>query len=90
MSEPKPTNELEYLIQGALADLVSIGTLYTVVLRTSVWILCDREWDGRTPDPELKTLVMQPAEGPQMLPLCSRKRTSGTSCTAPTASTKTR
>jgi hypothetical protein len=75
MAKPKskPSNELEYLIQGALTDLVSIGTLYTVASRTSVWILCNKEWDGRTPDQDLKTLVMQPAEGPSMLPFWTGK-----------------
>jgi hypothetical protein len=69
MSDPKPVNELEYLIQGADLDLVSIGTLYTVLLRTPVWILANKPWDGRQADPELKTLVMAPEGGPQMLPV---------------------
>lgn len=68
MTEVKPDNELEYLIQGALANLVSIGTLYTVAMRTNIWLLANKPWDGKTADPELKTLVIQPEQGAGMLP----------------------
>lgn len=63
-----PQNELEYLIEGGRRDLVSIGTLWQVMLRSEMYVLCDKEWDGRTADPSLKTLLMSPGNGqPDML-----------------------
>lgn len=59
----QPLNELEYLIDGASRDLVSIGTLWQVLLRSELYVLCDKEWDGRTADPSLKTLLMAPGKG---------------------------
>jgi len=59
----EPLNELEYLIDGASRDLVSIGTLWQVLLRSELYVLCDKEWDGRTADPSLKTLLMAPGNG---------------------------
>jgi len=59
----QPQNELEYLIDGARRELVSIGTLWQTLLRTELYVLCDREWDGRTADPSLKTLLMAPGKG---------------------------
>ena len=56
-------NELEYLIDGARRELVSIGTLWQVLLRSEVYVLCDKEWDGRTADPSMKTLLMSPGKG---------------------------
>jgi len=65
-----PKNELEYLIEGGKKDLVSIGTLYQVLVRSKVHVLCNKEWDGKTPDPELKTLVLKPGDGqPDFLPV---------------------
>ena len=58
-----PQNELEYLIDGASRDLVSISTLWQVFLRSEFYVLCDKDWDGRTPDPTLKTLIMAPGAG---------------------------
>jgi hypothetical protein len=58
-----PQNELEYLIDGGSRDLVSIGTLWQVFLRSEVYVLCDKDWDGRTADPTLKTLIMAPGAG---------------------------
>jgi hypothetical protein len=58
-----PKNELEYLIEGGRKDLVSIGTLYQVLLRSQVHVLCNKEWDGKTVDNEMKTLVMKPDDG---------------------------
>lgn len=65
-----PKNELEYLIEGGKRELVSIGTLYQVLLRTQVHVLCNKEWDGAVADSDLKTLVMKPEDGsPSMLPI---------------------
>lgn len=65
-----PKNELEYLIEGGKKELVSIGTLYQVLVRSQVHVLCNKEWDGKTADPELKTLVLKPDDGtPDVLPI---------------------
>ena len=65
-----PKNELEYLIEGGKKELVSIGTLYQVLVRSQVHVLCNKAWDGKTVDPELKTLVMKPGDGnPDFLPV---------------------
>jgi hypothetical protein len=58
-----PKNELEYLIEGGKKELVSIGTLYQVLVRSQVYVLCNKEWDGKNADPDLKTLVLRPGEG---------------------------
>lgn len=58
-----PKNEIEYLIEGGKRDLVSIGTLYQVLVRSQVYMLCNRAWDGKTPDPEMKSLLMKPDDG---------------------------
>lgn len=58
-----PKNELEYLIEGGRRDMVSIGTLYQVLVRSQVYVLCNKAWDGKTPDPEMKTLLMKPEDG---------------------------
>lgn len=65
-----PKNELEYLIEGGKKELVSIGTLYQVLVRSQVHVLCNKEWDGKTADPDLKTLVLKPGDGsPDVLPV---------------------
>src|SRR5688572_21914335 len=63
MDKKDPQNELEYLIDGARRDLVKIGTLWQVLLHSEVHVLCDREWDGKTADPAMKTLLMSPGKG---------------------------
>lgn len=69
-STSNPKNELEYLIEGGKKELVSIGTLYQVLARSQVYVLCNKEWDGKSADPELKTLVLKPGDGsPDFLPI---------------------
>ena len=62
-STSNPKNEIEYLIEGGRRDLVSLGTLYQVLMRSQVYLLCDKQWDGKTADPTMKTLVMKPEDG---------------------------
>lgn len=67
---PLAGNELDYLIEGGRRDLVSIGTVYQVLVRSQVYVLCNKAWDGKSPDPSLKTLLMKPeGEMPDMFPI---------------------
>jgi hypothetical protein len=59
----EPKNELEYLIAGARRDLVSAATLWIALQRSHVYVLCDREWDGKSVDGPLNTLLMKPEDG---------------------------
>jgi hypothetical protein len=60
---PTPTTEIDYLVDGVRRQLVSLGTLYQVLLRSEVWVLCNKTWDGKTKDPELQTLIIKDADG---------------------------
>jgi len=70
---PQPTNEIDYLIDGVRRELCSLGTLYEVLLRSEVWVMCNKPWDGKTKDPELQTLIVKSSEEgmPDFLPAFS-------------------
>ncbi|MCG8433290.1 MAG: SseB family protein [Gammaproteobacteria bacterium] len=57
MSDFEPKNELEYLMLGAKNGIVSVPVVYLSLLLSPVVILCNKEWDGRTPDPDLQALM---------------------------------
>lgn len=64
----EPKNEIEYLIAGTRRELVSVGTLWVSMMRAPLWVLCDREWDGKENDKPLNALTMQAEAGqPEVL-----------------------
>ncbi|HWP94959.1 MAG TPA: SseB family protein [Gammaproteobacteria bacterium] len=67
MTETKFTNELEYLLDGARRGIVSLATFYQCLTRSWVYILCNKEWDGKSADPELKTMMIPERAGSDQL-----------------------
>ena len=59
----EPLNEIEYLIAGTRRDLVSVGTLWVTMMRAPLWVMCDREWDGKVADVPLNALTMNAEDG---------------------------
>lgn len=63
--------EIEYLLDGVAQGTVRVGTLYQALLRAPVFALFNKEWDGKEPVSDLKTLLLKDAEGAPLVPLFS-------------------
>jgi hypothetical protein len=67
---PGPTelkNELEFLIDCGREGKVTMATIYQALIRSSIIVLMNKEWDGRTQDPELKAMMLQDKDGNNLM-----------------------
>lgn len=60
-------NELEYILAGARDGIVNIKTFYEVLLKSPVYLLCNKPWDGKTQDSELQALIMKLQDGSELI-----------------------
>lgn len=63
----EPRNELEFLIQSGRDNKVSLGTIFQAALRSTLWMVTNRELKEGDPLTNVQSLMVKDEDGNSML-----------------------